>query len=411
MDEETLREALARYRDAGGPSYEEFARGGGIDRPGGSELSYSRFFREFLVPNRPCVLSGSVTAAQPAPEVWRPSSNGDGFPKIHHRFSDAVVPVANCDVQEYNANPKESLTLSEYLSYWRERRAHGHTSPRGCLYLKDWHMHRDFPDHGVYSTPLFFRSDWLNEYWDSIRLDDYRFVYMGPKGSCWSANLCGRKRWLLFPPGEEAALRDRAGSLAYDVLSPALRDPQLYPGAAQSHSPIEVIQEPGEVLFVPSGWYHQVHNLEDTISVNHNWLNGCNVDTVWRFLRAELSAVQDEIGEWRDSMADWHQHCQVMMKSCTGMDFSQFYVFLETIARNRMEWLDSGLEDPGPGGAQGSELGRRQAMFDLHRVGAALESLLADADFTRLEVDSPGLGSSPGGLLREVREVADSALT
>ena len=57
----------------------------------------------------------------------------------------------------------------------------------------------------------------MNEFWD-VRDDiddDYRFVYMGPKGTwtpfhadvfrsfSWSANICGRKRWIFFPPGEQ----------------------------------------------------------------------------------------------------------------------------------------------------------------------------------------------------------------
>lgn len=44
-------------------------------------------------------------------------------------------------------------------------------------------LHRDFPEHNIYTTPVFFSSDWLNEYWDTLEVDDYRFVYMGPKGS------------------------------------------------------------------------------------------------------------------------------------------------------------------------------------------------------------------------------------
>lgn len=43
---------------------------------------------------------------------------------------------------------------------------------------------RDFPDYKAYETPCVFTSDWLNEFWDSkADNDDYRFVYMGPKGS------------------------------------------------------------------------------------------------------------------------------------------------------------------------------------------------------------------------------------
>lgn len=44
---------------------------------------------------------------------------------------------------------------------------------------------RDFPEYVAYTTPVYFQSDWLNQYWDSHEKqdDDYRFVYMGPKGS------------------------------------------------------------------------------------------------------------------------------------------------------------------------------------------------------------------------------------
>lgn len=53
---------------------------------------------------------------------------------------------------------------------------------------------------------------------------------------------------------------------------------------------------------------------EDTISINHNWLNGCNVDIMWQFLQCELSSVQKEIDEWRNTMDSWHQHCQVLRR-------------------------------------------------------------------------------------------------
>lgn len=52
---------------------------------------------------------------------------------------------------------------------------------------------------------------------------------------------------------------------------------------------------------------------EDTISINHNWLNGCNIDIMWQFLQNELLSVQKEISEWRNTMDSWHQHCQVLL--------------------------------------------------------------------------------------------------
>lgn len=69
----------------------------------------------------------------------------------------------------------------------------------------------------------------------------------------WSANICGRKKWWLFPPGHESFLKDKTNKLMYLVDdSDASKHRDLY---------LEVIQEPGEVIFVPSGWHHQVWNI------------------------------------------------------------------------------------------------------------------------------------------------------
>ncbi len=77
----------------------------------------------------------------------------------------------------------------------------------------------------------------------------------------WSANICGRKKWLLYPPGQEEFLRDCHGNLAYDVTAPVLQDKGLYPQFEEACQPLEIIQEAGEIIFVPSGWHHQVYNL------------------------------------------------------------------------------------------------------------------------------------------------------
>lgn len=78
----------------------------------------------------------------------------------------------------------------------------------------------------------------------------------------WSANIVGRKRWLLFPPGEENRLRDAHGQLSFDATSEELNDRKKYPNYdATSLRRFEIIQETGEIIFVPSGWHHQVWNL------------------------------------------------------------------------------------------------------------------------------------------------------
>ena len=83
------------------------------------------------------------------------------------------------------------------------------------------------------------------------------------------------------------ASRDNLGNLAFDVDS-------IEESKKSTLNKIVMIQDEGEIIFVPSGWYHQVCNLEDTISINHNWFNGCNIETVYHNLISELRSEQNE---------------------------------------------------------------------------------------------------------------------
>ena len=53
--------------------------------------------------------------------------------------------------------------------------------------------------------------------------------------------------------GDEEKLKDRSGRLPFDV------DESMLHAAGAKY--FEVVQNRGEVLFVPSGWHHQVYNM------------------------------------------------------------------------------------------------------------------------------------------------------
>ncbi|XP_069698380.1 2-oxoglutarate and iron-dependent oxygenase JMJD4 isoform X2 [Periplaneta americana] len=299
-----------------------------------TDTEYNTFFKHYLYGNIPCVVRGTVTKNWKSANEWIKNNKPD-FSYINERFGNVTVPVANCDEKYYNVQKKTSIQLSEFISYWQDYIKKSYTD-MPCLYMKDWHFTQDFPEENIYRVPKYFASDWLNEYYSakkSIR-DDYKFVYMGPKGSwtplhadvftsySWSVNVCGRKRWLLFPPGEEECLRNRHGHLVYDAGAPELEDEKLYPRYKELRVSIEVIQEAGEAIFVPSGWHHQVWNLEDTISINHNWVNGCNIETMWSSLQSNLMAVKKEVEDCKD-MEGWDEHCQLMLQAMFDTDTAE----------------------------------------------------------------------------------------
>lgn len=142
----------------------------------------------------------------------------------------------------------------------------------------------------------------------------------------WSSNVIGRKHWLMLPPGEEIKLLNELGKLPFEIDLELLKSKDV--------KYFEIVQEPGETIFVPTQWYHQVKNLEDTVSINHNWFNGCNIETIVRNLIKHLKDVEKEIADCND-MENFDEHCQLMLKCWFGMDIDEMSEILEHLKEKR----------------------------------------------------------------------------
>ncbi|CAH1957244.1 unnamed protein product [Acanthoscelides obtectus] len=329
-------------------------------------LTYNDFFQNFMVANVPCIIKGIGN-------TWESSRDWvkDGRPNYDYlmqKYGSYHVTVYNCLERYYNTQKPTQMDFRRYLSYLRE----SSKNATKLDYLKNWHLKLTDENDKFYEVPVYFASDWLNEYYvtcASHLKDDYRFVYMGPNNSwtpfhadvfmsySWSVNIMGRKRWILFPPGKENLLKDNLGNLPYDVTTSSLL-----------HHGHELIQEQNEAIFVPSGWHHQVYNIGDTISINHNWVNGCNIDNMYAALLAELANVEKEIADCKE-MDDFEQHCQLMLKVSCGMDFYMFYDFLKCICMKRIEMLASSSARRM---FHGHEIGSNHILFDLNAVSNTL---------------------------------------
>ncbi|KAE9134843.1 hypothetical protein PF010_g2315 [Phytophthora fragariae] len=332
-----------------------------MDMEDAATLSYEAFCARYMARNRPVLLRNVTDQWFPRAAQWR-DGRRINFQLLKAQYGAAEAPVASGDVAEYGAEERCTMRLGEYLELVE-------TGAAGKRYLKDWHFVHAF-GHDIYETPPFFKDDWLNWWWDHKEKSesDYRFVYLGPAGSwtplhhdvfrsySWSVNVCGRKEWVFYHPDDEMKLKDRFGQFVLPDVTAEDVDREKYPHFHEA-KPVYVIQETGDAIFIPSGWYHQVKNLEDTISINHNWFNGYNVRELWGFFKREYAAVEHELENLKEIGLvgrEFVDQCQLVMLANTGINCVEFRELLYAKAND----LLSQREQPGikSSGGQGRDL-------------------------------------------------------
>ncbi|VAH33731.1 unnamed protein product [Triticum turgidum subsp. durum] len=94
-----------------------------------------------------------------------------------------------------------------------------------------------------------------------------------------------REIWALYPPGRVpggVTVHVSAEDGDVDIETPTSLQwwLDIYPHLAEHEKPLECTQLPGETIFVPSGWWHCVLNLETTVAVTQNFVNQSNFEHV-----------------------------------------------------------------------------------------------------------------------------------
>ncbi|RKP34432.1 hypothetical protein BJ085DRAFT_559, partial [Dimargaris cristalligena] len=307
-------------------------------------LSPEEFCHSFLIPNLPVLLGPSLTSPWPAHHHWvvhQPPHSPQGSQPANPLdlpFGEAQVSVADCcplPEDGENGCMSNPSTTNDVLSKT--------DVSVGQFYLKDWHLVKDYPNVAAYATPALFTDDWINEFWDhrTDSDDDYRFVYIGGhrtwtpfhtdvfRSYSWSTNICGIKLWTMYPPGQESTFTDSFGNTVFDINNYNHAQFPHFENATR----FQVYQLPGQTLFVPSGWAHQVENIGETISINHNWANACNLPDLYGTLVRELDLVEHAIRDCA-GMEGWSAHCQLLLRANHGIHFADFYRLLAFKARS-----------------------------------------------------------------------------
>ena len=281
----------------------------GIERL--QNISIYDFFHNYEVPNVPLVLIGAASTWK-ATQKWTSLdylatiSNGRDF-----RATSGAAPLpAQFTIQSY-AQYSASTLLEESPLYLFDRTA-----------LLETPLHLDFFPDLQRTCPYFDPAN--QEYGHDLfsllgegQRPDHTWLILGPKRSgssfhmdpnathAWNAAIVGRKRWIMYPPGvtppgvHPSPNGDHVAmpiSIGEWILNYWTEHVQRYKDVP-SRRPMECTVEPGDVMFVPHGWWHMVINLDDVnIAVTHNYVSQSNLATVLRFLQKKV----DQISGCRD---------------------------------------------------------------------------------------------------------------
>ncbi|KAH9328894.1 hypothetical protein KI387_001002, partial [Taxus chinensis] len=205
--------------------------------------------------------------------------------KLVERYGEVAFHISQSNAK------KITMKLKDYVSYMQLQH------DEDPLYIFDPKFGEGAPDLlKDYNVPHLFQED-LFDILDKHQRPPFRWLVLGPARcgaswhvdpaltSAWNTLLQGRKRWALYPPGRvppgvTVHVNEEDGDVNIETPSSPQWWLDIYPLLAEEDKPMECTQLPGETIFVPSGWWHCVLNLETSIAVTQNFVNDTNLEFV-----------------------------------------------------------------------------------------------------------------------------------
>jgi len=265
-----------------------------IERVSVKDMTREEFVERFEKTRTPCVITDAM---EDWPCYRKDSGRHWSVDSLTKRFRDIKFKVGSDD----DGYPVR-LKMKHIQSYLNDP---VHMKDDSPMYAFDGSVFDKADTKSLlddFSIPEWFAED-LFKHVGEKRRPPYRWIVFGPPRSgssvhvdplatsAWNALISGRKRWALYPPRSVDKPTIKPRGLGLDGESITWFN-KMYPRTTTEEwrkqgfpEPIDVVQYPGEIMFVPDGWWHAVLNLDETMAVTQNFSTTSRFDAVWRITR------------------------------------------------------------------------------------------------------------------------------
>ncbi|GAA5931818.1 uncharacterized protein JCM15063_001576 [Sporobolomyces koalae] len=325
------------------------------------QCTYEHFRTHHLAPNVPCIFHDSLVQHFALFDTWIKRDGQLDMEYLEKTYGSLKVDCIDCREDELDERERVS-TFAQLLHLW-------HAGEGRSKYLKDWHLPLEIQlatgstrkgkeklVTDLYEVPHVCLDDWMNEFEGTDQgdsADDFRFVYAGGRNTFTplhrdvycsysiSTQIYGRKLWYLFPPACTALLEPLITTANRQGTGVNCDEwPEEKKTSFRDRGMITVYQEARQTIFIPSGWYHSVHNsTHPTLSLNHNWLNSHNLPAIYDSLSQEVARCREAISDVKDLLVkkaerdshqdtwkqEWEQEVDGLVERSEGWSWTTFW--------------------------------------------------------------------------------------
>jgi len=262
-----------------------------IDRR--EELSYKEFEEGYLYANRPVVVRGALrkwrALSRWTPEFFKTEFGGMKFSIADHEKGQP----------DYRGDGGTEYTMAQFID-----RVLSSTDENPAPYFRNKKMYDLFPSlkQDIEPLPEYCFPNWLAECHlvkhvrEALNRAAAMELYIGGQGGAFPVlhydgigthaflmQIYGRKKFIIFPPSQAGHLYpwpEKQNFSQIDIDKPDLKRFPLYANAV----PTTFVLEPGELLFVPSHWWHTTKMLTPSITISVNTANQSNWQELIEFV-------------------------------------------------------------------------------------------------------------------------------